>query len=72
MSAAPSQPSSAVAALSLAVAILLSLVIALTAVIIRRSSVSRLTDIWPTAATVFAASMGIALASLASVGLLRS
>jgi len=69
---APSQPSAAVAALSLAVAILLSLVITLTAVIIRRSSVSRFTDTLPMAATVFAASMGIALASLASVGLLRS
>ncbi|WP_406473105.1 hypothetical protein [Streptomyces sp. NBC_01615] len=72
MAAAPAQPSAAVAALSLAVAVLLSLVITLTAVIIRRSSVSRLADTLPMAATVFAASMGIALASLASVGLLRS
>ncbi|MFI6403392.1 hypothetical protein [Streptomyces sp. NPDC050548] len=72
MGAASSQPSAAVAGLSLALAFLISLVIALTAVIINRSPGSRFVDILPMAATVFAASMGIALASLAGLGLLRS
>ena len=72
MVAASSQPSAAVAGLSLALAILTSLVITLTAVIITRSPGSRFADTLPMAAAVFAASMGITLASLAGVGLLRS
>ncbi|MFI6354732.1 hypothetical protein ACIBJF_19240 [Streptomyces sp. NPDC050743] len=67
-----SQPTAAVAGLALTVAVLLSLTAALLAVIVRTSTAGRLTDALPAAAVVFSATMGLSLAGLAGVGLLRS
>ncbi|MCC5480362.1 hypothetical protein ACFV2N_12770 [Streptomyces sp. NPDC059680] len=66
------QPTAAVAGLALTVAVLLSLVAALLAVIVRTSTAGRLTDALPAAAVAFSATMGLSLAGLAGVGLLRS
>ncbi|MFK0107379.1 hypothetical protein [Streptomyces sp. NPDC091217] len=68
---ASSQPEAVVAWLSLAIALLISAVVALIALIIKTSTASRLSEALPIAVTCFAGTMGLVLAGMTGVGLLR-
>ncbi|MFD4503809.1 hypothetical protein [Streptomyces sp. NPDC058457] len=72
MNTLSSQPTAAVAWLSLIVAMSLSVVAALAAVIVKTRTGTPLSETVPIALACFVASMGVILASMSGVGLLRS